>query len=176
MKINWHNPFSLSSPGTPETFQNQADAGGPEAQNNLGVLYTTGGAFPVNYPAAALCFRKAAEKGYALAQTNLARMYALGEGQPRDNAEALKWLRRAATQGDAGAQFHLGVALHRASLGTTTPLLTETKIEAFMWLQLATSQGFFKAETARDQLNLQMSQSEFQESSRRVARFVAAAE
>lgn len=177
MKNHWYNLFSAEAGGaSQEKLQAQADAGGPEAQNNLGVLFTTGGEFPQDYSAAAQCFRKAADQGYALAQANLAQIYAIGEGQPKDHAEATKWYRRAAQQGDAGAQFHLGLDLYRASLDGTSAVVAEARIEGFMWLQLATAQGFFNAEIARDRLNLKMSQAEFQEGNRRVAEFVAQAE
>jgi len=174
------NTQDLLSPGSsfsaPPDLQARADAGGPEAQNNLGVLYASGGAFPQDFQAAARCYRKAAEQGHALAQTNLARMCAAGQGQPLDEAEARKWFRRAAHQGDAGAQFHLGLRLHRLSLQASATAAYEAKVEAFMWLQLAANQGFHKAESACGQLNLQMSNPEIGEAKRRVAAFVATRE
>ena len=177
MKLNWHKLFTFgTSSDTSEALLAQAEASGAEAQNNLGVLYASGGAFPQDYRAAALCFRKAADRGYAPAQANLARMYAVGRGQPKDFQEAVKWFRRAARQGDAGAQFHLGRALHRLSLEAPSAATIEAKIEGFMWLQLASGQGFFNAESACDQLNLQMSNAELEEGKRRVASFVPAPE
>ena len=178
--MNTDSPSSPSSPGSPlpapEELQAQAAAAGPEAQNNLGVLYVSGRSFLQDYQAAALCFRQAAERGFAVAQTNLARMYAQGEGRPKDEVEAGKWFRRAANQGDPGAQFHLGISLHRLSLGVPATAAPEAKIEGFMWLQLAAAQGFHNAESACGQLNLQMSKAEIDEARRRVAKFVATPE
>ena len=173
MKINWQKLFTFGAfPDVREELLVQADAKGSEAQNELGMLYGSGGTFPPDYPAAALCFRKAAEKGYAPAQTNLARMYAQGKGLPQNQGEAVKWFRRAALQGDAEAQYHLGVRMHRLSLDNPGAGLNEARIEGFMWLQLASAQGFHNAESACDQLNLKMTNAELEEGKRRVASFV----
>ncbi len=171
-------PPSSSAPvlPAPADLQARADAAGPEAQNNLGVLFASGAGFPQDFPAAAACYRKAAEHGFAVAQTNLARMYARGEGQPKDDVEAGKWFRRAARQGDASAQFQLGISLHRLSLHEPAVAIPEAKIEAFMWLQLAAAQGFYNAELYCGRLNLQMSNAEVREAQRRVAEFVATPE
>jgi TPR repeat protein len=180
MKQSFQPAPNGQSPSTPplsadasQELQTQAAAGGPEAQNNLGILYASGESFPLDFQAAAVCYRKAADQGYALAQTNLARMFALGQGQPADEGEARRWFRRAANQGDAGAQFELGIKLHRLSLDAADGAAFEAKVEAFMWLQLAADQGFFKAESACSQLNLRMSNQEIGEAKRRVASFVA---
>jgi uncharacterized protein len=174
MKINWHKFFTFdASSDASEHLITQADAKNSEAQNNLGVLLSSSS---TDYEAAAHCFRKAAEKGYALAQTNLAQMYAQGRGLPKDQREALNWLRRAARQGDAGAQFQLGRALHRQSLDSTVAGLSENRIEGFMWLQLASDQGFHNAESACNQLNLHMTKEEIEEGQSRVRHFVPALE
>jgi TPR repeat protein len=177
MKINWPNFFSVreARPAL-EDLHKQADAAGPEAQNNLGVLYATGGTFPQDYTAAASCFQKAAAQGYALAQTNLGRMFAAGMGLPKDELEACAWFRRAARQGDAGAQFSLGITLHRLSLQTPAAAAHEDKIEGFMWLHLAAAQEFYAAEGACGRLNLHMSDAEVEEGRRRIAEFVAVRE
>ncbi len=174
MKRHWYNLFTFgNSAATAEVLVARAEASGLDAQNNLGVLYATGGrAFPQNLQAASESFRKAAEKGSALAQSNLAHMYSMGMGQPKDNHEAAKWFRRAALQGDAGAQFHLGRLLWRLSLDGPVDLVNELRIEAFVWLQLADLQGLFHAEEACDELNLRMSKAELEEAKRRVVSFV----
>jgi TPR repeat protein len=163
-----------------EELQAQADAAGPEAQNNLGVLYASGdasgGTFQQDDQAAARCFRKAAEQGCALAQTNLARMCAAGQGQPKDEVEAGRWFRRAANQGDPGAQFHLGITMHRLSLNADTRAAHEAKVEGFMWLQLAAAQGFYLADVYCDRLNLKMTAEQITAAKERAASFVAKAE
>jgi TPR repeat protein len=175
MKLNWHMTRAPldSSGSTPSDLQGQADAAGPEAQNNLGVLYAAGGALPQDFQAAALCFRKAAGQGHALAQTNLARMYAGQQGYPKDHAESLRWFRRAANQGDPGAQFQLGLTLHRDSLAPPpAPAAHEARIEGYMWLRLAAAQGFHNAGPACERINLSMTQTEIEEGNRRAAAFV----
>jgi TPR repeat protein len=173
MNINWHRLLIFgASTETAEDLIAQADAMGSEAQNNLGVLFARTEASVADDTAAAVCFRKAAEKGYPPAQSNLARMYAQGRGLPTDPREAVKWFRRAAIQGDAGAQYHLGLTLHRLSLDDPGAGLNEARIEGFMWLQLASGQGFYNAALACDQINLKMSSAEVQEGKCRVAGFV----
>lgn len=172
MKLNWNKLFAFgTSPEKAEDLITQADAKSPEAQNNLGVLFARAEASSPDCQAAVVCFRQAAEQGYAPAQTNLAQMYAQGKGLPTDQNEAIKWFRRAARQGDAGGQFHLGRSLHRLSLDSPDAS-NEARIEGFMWLQLASGQGFHNAESACDQLNLKMSSAELEESKRRAANFV----
>lgn len=175
MKINWHKLFAFgASSEMAEDLITQADAKGSEAQNNLGVLFAHAEASSPDpdWQATVVCFRKAAEHGYPPAQTNLAQMYAQGRGLAMDQSEAIKWLRRAAMQGDAGAQYHLGRSLHRLSLDSPDAGPNEARIESFMWLQLASGQGFHNAESACEQLNLKMTTAELEEGKRRAANFV----
>lgn len=161
-------PMILSA----QELQARADESGPEAQNNLG-------AFLANTDltvAATVSYRKAAESGNAMAQHNLAMMYATGEGVTRDDGLAMKWFSRAAAQGDPAAQFHLGDHCFRASLTLGEKEAAERLIEAFMWLQLASGQGYPNAETCSERVNLRMSGKDIAEGHRRVGVFVALAE
>lgn len=88
-------------------YQNAAERGNADAQNNLGVMYERGDGVPQNRTAAVKWFRLAADQGHADAQNNLGAMYAYGRGIPRNFAEAAKWFRIAADQGNTYAQYNL---------------------------------------------------------------------
>ncbi|SRR5258705_1541665 len=164
--------FSRPAILSTQELQARADESGPEAQNNLGALLANTDL----QVAAAVSYRKAAESGNAMAQHNLAMMYATGEGVTRDDVLAMKWFSRAAAQGDAAAQFHLGDQCFRASLALAEEKAAERLIEAFMWLQLASGQGYPNAETCSERVNLRMRGEDIAEGHRRVGAFVALAE
>lgn len=69
-----------------------ADAGDPQAQFNLGLLYLDGHGVPQSYAEAAKWFHRAAEQDYGPAQHNLGAMYGSGQGEKRDYVQAYKWL------------------------------------------------------------------------------------
>ena len=173
MSIPWYRRLlSPSVPFSAVDLQTQAAAAGPEAQNNLGILFASTSKFPQDYAKAAACFQRAAEQGHALAQNNLGLMYSAGEGVPKDSAQAHKWFLRAAAQGDPAAQYHLGVNYHRESLSLADGAAGEARIEAFMWLRLAATQGYRGAETSCERVNLSLSATEHTEAVRRVTVFV----
>jgi len=75
--------------------------GYPDAQNNLGYLYTQGLGVPRSVDQAVKYYRAAALKGFAKAQGNLGLLYQDGIGVPKDLLEGYKWFKLAADQGDA---------------------------------------------------------------------------
>lgn len=85
-----------------------AEAGRPEAQHNLALMYYTGQGAAQDDAEAARWYRLAAEQGYADAQYNLGLMYAKGQGVAEDDAAAYYWLDRAA------ASYPPGLARERA--------------------------------------------------------------
>jgi TPR repeat protein len=174
MSIPWYRKL-LPGPilRSAADLQAQAAAAGPEAQNNLGILFASTSNFPQDHAKAAACFQSAADRGYALAQNNLGLMYSVGEGVPKDSAEARKWFLRAAAQGDPGAQYHLGVKYHRDSLALAGVAAGEARIEAYMWLRLAATQGYRDAEMTCERVNLSLSAAEHAEAGRRVAGFAS---
>ena len=89
-------------------YRRLADQGKPDAQYNLGVMYTKGQGVPQNHAEAVKWYRRAADQGFARAQYNLGLMYANGQGLTQDDVQAVKWYRLAANQGDADAQVNLG--------------------------------------------------------------------
>ena len=87
-----------------------AEAGDPQAQHNLGVMYYNGRGVERNFIEAAKWFRRAAERGVAEAQSSLGYMYQKGEGITQDYAQSTRWYRKAAEQGFGWAQYSLGAA------------------------------------------------------------------
>ena len=82
----------------------KANAGDPEALNNLGDRYYCGCDYlSEDKVKAAELYRKSAEQGYAEGQYHLGMCYYFGKGVPRDRAEAIKWFQKAALRGHAEA-------------------------------------------------------------------------
>jgi hypothetical protein len=71
-----------------------AEAGDPQAQTNVAMLYEK--IQPPDYASAASWYSKAANAGYAAAQTALARLYEAGLGVPKDKVKAINLYRQAA--------------------------------------------------------------------------------
>jgi len=118
----------------------QAEAGNPQAEFNLGLVYLQGDGTPKDPVKAATWLEKSALQGYAEAQFRLGRMYARGEGVPADPAKALGWIERAAGQGHAEAQFHLAGMYARGEGIPADPA------KAVEWMEKAAIQGHAKAQ------------------------------
>jgi TPR repeat protein len=156
-----------------ETIESQAERGVADAQFSLGLKFANGKGPALDYPQAAQWYRKAAEQSHALAQFNLGVMYAEGQGVLSDKAQSMLWIERAAHLGDPGAQHRLGVAHHRASLERSPVNASESRIEAYKWLQLSDDQGYRDSDMARGLVVLQMTHAEVADANRRVADFAA---
>lgn len=117
-----------------------ADAGDPNAQNFLGVLYNYGHGVQENDVEAVSWFQKSAEQGFAKGQTSLAVMHLYGGvGVPHNAEEGLYWLKRAAAQGFPQAEYMLG--LHQSQTAETTG----DRIEAGRLINSAADQGYVPA-------------------------------
>ena len=82
----------------------KANAGDPEALNNLGDRYYCGCDYlSEDKVKAAELYRKSADQGYAEGQYHLGMCYYFGKGVPRDRAEAVKWFQKAALRGHTEA-------------------------------------------------------------------------
>ena len=123
---------------------------------------------------AAQWYRKAADQNHYLAQFNLGVMYASGQGVLRDDAAAVMWIRKAAEGGDAGAQFNLGTRCHRASVSGLERDATESRIEAYKWLNLAAAQGYRNSDAVCERVILDMTCDEVTEGNHRATRFLEA--
>ncbi len=170
-KKSWLKNIFSSAEVSPKQMEADAQRDGPDALNNLGVLYLNTHWLHFDESAAARCFRGAAEQGHAMAQNNLGLLYTRGHGVARDLPEAGRWFLKAAAQGDPGAQFHLGTTFHRNSVDPSHADSGECQIEALKWLLLAAAQGYGSAESACGPLILQMTHLQTTESNRRVTDF-----
>ncbi len=81
------------------------------------------------------------------------------------------WFHKAAQQGDAAAQFHLGMMHHRISLSGYPKEAPESKIEAYMWFQIAAAQGYKDSASACETMSLAMTCEEVADGNRRAASF-----
>jgi TPR repeat protein len=162
------------SPPVLETLESRADRGDAQAQFSLGIKFANGEGPALDYPRAAYWYLKAAQQSHALAQFNLGMMYAHGQGMPSDKVQSNLWIDRAARLGDPAAQHTLGVACHRVSLERKPETASESRIEAYKWLQLADDQGYRNSGVACRLVILQMSTEEVADGNRRVAAFVMA--
>lgn len=100
-------PIVLSADDSNALFQEifqKAQAGDPEAQFSLGLMYQLGLGVPQDDKEAVKWHTRAAEQGDANAQYNLGVMYVRGDGVPEDYIVAYKWLNLAAAQGDQMAK------------------------------------------------------------------------
>jgi len=156
---------------TPAELRATAERQGPDAQNNLGIIYLASERHDDNDQSAAACFHAAADRGYAPAQYNLALLYERGHGVPRNPEQARAWFLRAAEQGHSTAQFHLGLQSHRKSLDRANTLDGEFQVEALKWVLLAAEHAHHNAETLCGSLILEMTHEQVTESTRRAATF-----
>ncbi len=114
---------------------------------------------------------RAAENGDPVAQNRFGLSLLVGTGLPRSDEQAQKWLRRAAQQGFAEAQFNLGNLYQAASLRPSSTGGGESRIEAYVWFQLAAAQGHAQAAASCEMVNLQLSNAEVAEGNRRANGF-----
>ncbi len=107
-----------SLPDAAKDTEAQAFQGNPEAQHDIGFIYTAGiGGVDQNFDRAGFWFRESADAGVARAQFNLGALYQQGLGKKRDLKRALYWYREAAKLGNSAAQYNLGIAYIEA-IGT----------------------------------------------------------
>jgi uncharacterized protein len=165
--------FSRPQKPAVETTETQAGNGAAEEQFSLGVKFAGPGAAQ-DYGQAAQWYLKAADQSHPLAQFNLGIMYAAGQGVPRDTAKSMQWMQKAADLGDAGAQHYLGIKHHRASLDERSEAASESRIEAYKWLQLSSAQGYLSSQAAWAFVALGMTREDVADANRRIAAFVPA--
>jgi uncharacterized protein len=115
--------------------------------------------------------RRVAEDGNPGAQNSLGLRFAAGTGVLRSDAEARKWFFRAAEQGNAEGQFNLGNLLYSDSVRYLATGAGEARVQAYMWFHLASAQGHAQAEASCETLNLQLTDSELLEGTRRAQAF-----
>ena len=72
-----------------------AEAGDPDAQNNVGEIYERGLGGQPNFEVAVIWYQKAADQGYSRALFNLGTLYEQGQGVEKDRLKALNLYRKA---------------------------------------------------------------------------------
>lgn len=90
-------------------YRKAADQGDPNAQNQLGYLYTWGIGVERDFAQAARWFTRASGYGSEPAKLNLAVMYIKGTGVPRDLRFALDLLHQLAEKDNPRAECYLGI-------------------------------------------------------------------
>ena len=142
-----------------------AQAADPNAQNELGILYSEGRGLPQNYLEAKDWFKKSADQGHAGAQVNLGTLYSLGQGAPYSDHMALFWFQKAAEQRNALAFAKLGMMYER---GRGVP---QSLIEAHMWYNLSAAYGEKRAAESRDTIASRMTRSQIVEAEERAKKW-----
>ncbi|CAM8956160.1 unnamed protein product [Rhodiola kirilowii] len=124
-------------------------AGYVRAQYQLALCLHQGQGVDRNLSEAARWYLKAAEGGYVRAMYNISLCYSLGEGLVRNHRVARKWMKRAADRGHSKAQYEHGLFL----------FLEGAKMNAVVYLELATRAGETAASHVRDVILQQLSAS-----------------
>lgn len=121
-------------------FEKLAEAGNPNAQFSLAVIYLSGRGFKRDVAHAIDWHRKAAAQCLASSEHRLGVFYDQGVGVEQDYAEALKWFKRAAAKGFAESEFNLAVMyLKRQGV-------SRNDIEVIKWATLAAARKFAPAQ------------------------------
>ena len=84
-------------------YTKAADAGYPNSQYNLGMMYLIGQGVDASTDQAVQLLQKAADGNFAAAQLQLGSMYESGQGVTQNLVEAYRWLSQAAANGNAQA-------------------------------------------------------------------------
>jgi TPR repeat protein len=135
-----------------------ANAGNPDAEHLLGLMYYMGRGVPQDYKKALEWHRKAALKGKADAQYVVGAMYYTGNAVIQDHKQAVVWFRKAAEQGHADAQQVLGL-MYRYHIGG----MPQDNVIAYMLWNLAAAGGSANAAEQRAAILRSMTQEQIEE-------------
>ncbi len=108
-----------------------------------------------------------AKSNYSEAQFRLGVMLHQGRGAPQNYLQARRWYRSAADLGHPGAQNNLGV-IYRDGDG-----VRKNRIQAYMWFSLAASQMNAKAQANRNDLALDMNNSNILQAQQLTAEYMS---
>jgi hypothetical protein len=120
-------------------FQEGAEAGDPDAELQLGILYAKGEGVKQDYETAGKWFRAAADRGVARAQYDLGVLYERGRGVPLDLTEAANWYLKGAQGGHPLAQYNLAVCYIKGQG------IRQDTAEGALWYRRAATQGVVQA-------------------------------
>lgn len=90
-----------------------AEAGDPESQKILAIMYDYGHGVKADPKKALEWFKRSAEQGQPAVQYQVGTKYFRGSGVEQDHAEAAMWWELAANGGQVDAQFNLGLMYYR---------------------------------------------------------------
>ena len=116
-----------------------AQAGNPDARNQIGYMYEAGDSLPKSYEEAAKWYRAGAEQGHARCEFALGSLYEAGRGVKENWDEAARWYQKSATQDDEYGMFSLGRSYQ---YGIGVPLDLNT---AITWYDKAAAKGHGQA-------------------------------
>ena len=120
-------------------FRTSAEAGHPEAINNIGGFYRDGIVVRANPETAAKWFSKSAELGNAYGMLNYALALQRGEGVEKDVAKAIELLKEASELGNAEAMNAYGMCCYNGDG------VAKDEAEAVKWYRAAAARGFAPA-------------------------------
>ncbi len=139
-------------------YRRAAEQGHVKSQYHLGLMYDLGLGVSEDGAQAVQWFRRAAEQGYVEAQYHLGFMYDTGKGVPEIGAqEAAQWYNRAAERGLAEAQYALSQMYEKGDG------VQADNIQAYAWANLARVGGLEDAETLRDEIAANLSETQLAE-------------
>ncbi len=138
-------------------WQPLADAGHPDSQFSLGLLYANGMGVPFDNEQALKWYRLAADQNHAGAQYKIAVMHANGWGVPRSDEEAFKWYSLAAEQGVSAAQISVA-KMYSGGFGAEM-----NNVLAHKWFSIASELGDSNAAYKRDDVAARMTAAEIAE-------------
>lgn len=127
------------APQSAQALLGQAEAGDPQAEYALAVLYARGQGVTQDYAAAASWFREAAIAGNVPAQYNLGVMYERGLGLGKNMNEALIWYHSAAAKDYPAAEYNLALSYADGRGGP------QDYVSAARWYLRAARQGVVAA-------------------------------
>ncbi|MGH9643327.1 MAG: tetratricopeptide repeat protein, partial [Terriglobales bacterium] len=116
---------------SPPELRQLAEAGHPDAQWQLGILYHDGDVVPKDDSLAVLWFERAAQQGYVSAQSTLGAYYFAGRGVPQDLSKAFFWSQLALAGGDATSKLRL----EDLSARMTKSQVASARQQAEAWLR-----------------------------------------
>lgn len=143
-----------------------ANKGQAVAQYRLAKLYETGTGVTRDLQTARTLIEKAAQNGNRIAMHDLANFYANGAGGVEQDLNlAAKWFEKAAERGVVDSQYNIGY-LYEFGFG-----VTKNPVEAYVWYNIASSQGDTEAGRRIAALNETLSDVEINSAQKRVAGF-----
>lgn len=117
-------------------LQRLAELGDPEAQGNLGAMYSMGDVVKRDDEEAMKWYLRAAEQGYAFVQVNLGAQYHSEE----KFGKAYEWFEKAAEAGDARGEFMLGLMYYQGDS------LAKNTSRARQYFELAAEKDYVDAQ------------------------------